>query len=131
MKEAWVGCDGCCFCCSGSWKREGETAKARFAVVERAREVYFCGVRSWRRVCWRRVRMHDVQTVEEDIVCELCWCEGLEEEDVGGEIDFFLLANSLDGQVQWKARMNDLTNFEVRSVCIQSECVQADFSRVY
>lgn len=42
--------------------------KARFAVDERAREEDVWGVRRWRRVCWRRVRMHDVQTVEEDIV---------------------------------------------------------------
>ena len=43
--------------------------KARFAVDERAREEEdVWGVRRWRRVCWRRVRMHDVQTVEEDIV---------------------------------------------------------------
>lgn len=77
MKEAWVGCEGCCCCsfggCSGFFDRVREAAKARFAVDERAREEYFWGVRSWRRVCWRRVRMHDVQTVEEDMMCLLCW----------------------------------------------------------
>jgi hypothetical protein len=50
--------------------------KPRFAVDERAREEDVWGVRRWRRVCWRRVRMHDVQTVEEDIAyvgsC-CCW----------------------------------------------------------
>ena len=48
--------------------------KARFAVDERAREEDVWGVRRWRRVCWRRVRMHDVQTVEEDIVGVCRWC---------------------------------------------------------
>jgi len=46
-----------------------EAARARLVVDERAREEEVWGVRRWRRVCWRRVRMHDVQTVEEDIVC--------------------------------------------------------------
>jgi hypothetical protein len=98
MKEAWVGCEGCCSC-SGSLRREREDAKAWFAVDERAREEYLWGVRRWRRVCWRRVRMHDVQTVEEDMLCVLVYSIG------GGKlvavIVFLLLANSLDGQVQW------------------------------
>jgi hypothetical protein len=39
-------------------------------------------VRRWRRVCWRRVRMHDVQTVEEDIFwcCWWCWYNVVEED---------------------------------------------------
>lgn len=60
------------------FEREREAAKARFAVDERAREECFWGVRRWRRVCWRRVRMHDVQTVEEDMICVvmLVWVNG-------------------------------------------------------
>jgi hypothetical protein len=80
-KEAWVGCEGCCFC-SGSLRRVREVVKARVAVDERAREECFWGVRRWRRVCWRRVRMHDVQTVEEDILwcCWWCWYNVVEED---------------------------------------------------
>jgi hypothetical protein len=41
---------------------------ARFKGDERAREGFCVCWRSWRRVCWRRLRMHDVQTVEVDIL---------------------------------------------------------------
>jgi hypothetical protein len=50
-------------------RRERVVVKARFSKGdERAREGFCVCWRSWRRVCWRRVRMHDVQTVEVDIL---------------------------------------------------------------
>lgn len=91
MKEACVGWDS-----FGSLKWVRDWAKARFAVDERAREEYFWGVSSWRRVCWRRVRMHEVQTVEEDIV--LCFqCRWYICYMSGGDVKeshLLLLANS-------------------------------------
>ena len=68
------------------FEREREAAKARFAVDERAREECFWVVRRWRRVCWRRVRMHDVQSVEEDMICVLVlvWVNG-GDMNMGGE----------------------------------------------
>jgi hypothetical protein len=66
-KEACVGS----FCLGeGSLRRVRVVLNAaRFKGDEMAAREGFCVCwRSWRRVCWRRVRMHDVQTVEEDIV---------------------------------------------------------------
>jgi hypothetical protein len=66
-KEACVGS----FCLGwGSLRRVRVVVNAaRFKGDERALREGFCDCwRSWRRVCWRRVRMHDVQTVEVDIL---------------------------------------------------------------
>lgn len=123
MKEACVGCF------SGSLRWARDWAKARFAVDERARvEEDLEGVRSWRRVCWRRVRMHEVQTVEEDIVVCL-QCRGYICCMSGADVKEMLLVFSL--QIPWmqrwtspQARMHDLTN--ARSLRSQSERREAD-----
>lgn len=69
MKDACEGWESVGGFCSAAWARE-EEANARVAVDEMR-----CGCRSWRRSCWRIVRMHDVQAVDVDIVCgspEVC-----------------------------------------------------------
>jgi hypothetical protein len=69
MREAWsVGFWVC-------WLRvRGQVVKARVALVLAAaidgRRAVFCGwrCRRWRRVCWRRERTQELQTVELDML---------------------------------------------------------------
>jgi hypothetical protein len=62
MREAWSVC----------WllRVRGEVVKARVVMLATACTDVFCGwrCRRWRRVCWRRERMHEVQTVELDML---------------------------------------------------------------